>query len=67
MRTLVGILGAAWSVLVWTAQVGAQTKVNNALAEKIRSTGAGVYVLPATVVILAAVLMAAAMLRRARR
>ena len=67
MRTLIGILGVTWSVLVWAAQVGAQTKVNNALAEKIRTTSAGAYVLPATVVILAAVLMAASMLRRTRR
>ena len=67
MRTLVAIFGAAWSVLAWAACAGAQTKVNNALAEKIRSTGAGFYVLPATVVILAAILMAASMLRRTRR
>jgi len=67
MRTFISIVVAAWSVLAWAAGVEAQTKVNNALAERIRSTGFGAYMLPMTVVILAAILMAAAMLRRSKR
>ena len=67
MRTLISILAAAWSVLAWAAGVEAQTKINNALAERIRSTGFGAYMLATTVVILAAILLAAAMLRRTRR